>query len=180
MTQPIGRHWNLIAISPAVLGLVLPFIIIGLSSVPAQAESRPRSPSLVLPGQPSEPATSHPIPRSDRALRSVGWNGPHSAWWLGPVGVVLVVMAFGALSLAKGRGFLPNSRREPNPIEVVGRVNLSNRHAVYLLQVENRTLIVGTGSQGAPALLGELGNSESEIPRPAQPSRDDPTTEARS
>jgi hypothetical protein len=41
-------------------------------------------------------------------------------------------------------------------LRVVGRTSLSPRHTVHLLSVGARVLIVGTGPQGAPSLLGEL------------------------
>jgi flagellar protein FliO/FliZ len=39
---------------------------------------------------------------------------------------------------------------------VVGRTSLSPRHTVYLLKAGDRVLIVGTGPQGSPTLLGEM------------------------
>jgi hypothetical protein len=41
-------------------------------------------------------------------------------------------------------------------IRVVGRVSLSPRHSIFMVKVGQRVLVVGTGSQGAPSLLGEL------------------------
>jgi flagellar biogenesis protein FliO len=41
-------------------------------------------------------------------------------------------------------------------LRVIGRTSLSPRHTVYLLAAGDRVLVVGTGPQGAPALLGEL------------------------
>ena len=43
---------------------------------------------------------------------------------------------------------------------MVGRASLSPKHTVYLLEVGRRVLIVGTGAQGAPTLLGELTDPE--------------------
>src|SRR5262249_51733085 len=45
-------------------------------------------------------------------------------------------------------------------LRVVGRTRISPRHTVYLLGVGDRVLIVGTGPQGAPSLLGELTGSD--------------------
>ncbi len=39
---------------------------------------------------------------------------------------------------------------------MVGRTSLSPKHTVYLLKAGERVLIVGTGAQGPPSLLGEL------------------------
>ena len=41
-------------------------------------------------------------------------------------------------------------------MRVVGRTVLSPKHSVYLLEVGDRVLIVGTGAARAPSLLGEL------------------------
>ena len=42
-------------------------------------------------------------------------------------------------------------------VRVVGRVSLSPRHSIYLVRAGQRILLIGTGTQGAPALLGESG-----------------------
>ena len=41
-------------------------------------------------------------------------------------------------------------------MQVVGRVSLSPKHAVYMLRVGQRMLLVGVGPAGAPALISEL------------------------
>lgn len=74
-------------------------------------------------------------------------------WWLGSVGVAGALAVFGGVSLASKR-FLPN--RDGTSIQVVGRSNLSTKHAVSLVRVGNRVLIVGTGPQGPPSTLGEI------------------------
>jgi flagellar biogenesis protein FliO len=67
-------------------------------------------------------------------------------------GIALALAVFGGVSLASRR-FLPG--RGTGPLQVVGRTSLSPKHTVYLLRAGDRVLIVGTGSQGAPSLLGE-------------------------
>jgi flagellar biogenesis protein FliO len=41
-------------------------------------------------------------------------------------------------------------------LQIVSRVSLSPKHSVYLLRAGTRVLLVGTGPQGAPALISEL------------------------
>ena len=54
---------------------------------------------------------------------------------------------------------------------LVGRVALSPRHSVHLLQVGRRVLLLGTGPQGAPTLLAELDPIDD---APISPSREIP------
>ncbi|WP_406698732.1 flagellar biosynthetic protein FliO [Singulisphaera sp. Ch08] len=85
-----------------------------------------------------------------------GSKGPEGStgWWLGTGGIALTLALCGGISVASKR-YLP-SRNGASPMRVVGRTVLSPKHSVYLLEVGQRVLIVGTGAQGAPALLGEL------------------------
>ena len=53
------------------------------------------------------------------------------------------------------------------PLRVVGRASLSPKHAIYLVEVGDRVLILGAGPQGAPALLGEL--DDHPVRRPTSP-----------
>ncbi len=39
---------------------------------------------------------------------------------------------------------------------MVGRISLSSRHSIFLVRAGERVLLIGTGSQGAPSLLGDL------------------------
>jgi hypothetical protein len=48
----------------------------------------------------------------------------------------------------------------------VGRVSLPPKHAVFLVKAGGRTLLIGTGPQGAPSLLGEL-DEDDEAAAPA-------------
>jgi hypothetical protein len=45
-------------------------------------------------------------------------------------------------------------------VHVVGRVSLSPKHSIFLVRAGRRTLLIGAGAQGAPTLLGELGEDE--------------------
>jgi flagellar protein FliO/FliZ len=78
-----------------------------------------------------------------------------SGWWMGTAGMALALAACGWASLA-ARRFLPKRATAASSLRVVGRTSLSPKHSVYLLDVGGRVLIVGTGSQGAPSLLGEM------------------------
>ncbi len=72
------------------------------------------------------------------------------------MGVALALAFIGWGSVA-ARRYVPQGASAPlAALRVVGRTSLSPRHSVYLLDVGGRVLIVGTGPQGAPSLLGEL------------------------
>lgn len=92
-------------------------------------------------------------------------EGGTGGWWLGTAGVALALAACGWAGVA-ARRYAPQARTGPSPLRVVGRTSLSPRHSVYLLDAGGRVLIVGTGPQGAPSLLGEL----TEPAAPARPS----------
>jgi flagellar biogenesis protein FliO len=87
--------------------------------------------------------------------------------------VALALAACGAFSVASRR-YLPQGGAAP--LKVVGRANLSPKQAVHLVQVGDRILIVGTGAQGAPTLLGEL-TDPAEV-EPLLTRRTSPPTEA--
>jgi hypothetical protein len=48
------------------------------------------------------------------------------------------------------------------PIRVVARASLSPRHTLYLVETAGRVLVVGTGPQGAPNLIGSWAAEASE------------------
>lgn len=79
---------------------------------------------------------------------------PYSGgWWMGSTGLALVLAICGAICLA-ARKYRPGDAAVP--LRVVGRVSLASRHSIFMVRVGRRVLLVGTGSQGAPSLLGEL------------------------
>ena len=84
-----------------------------------------------------------------RAIHSRGSD----AWTMGMVGVTLVLAVCGGL-IAAGRRLMPSGAGAA--MQVVGRVSLSPKHAVFMLRVGQRVLLVGVGPQGAPALISEL------------------------
>lgn len=86
-----------------------------------------------------------------------------AGWWLGPVGIAAALAAVGGLSLAAkrfrwdlGLGFGLGTARDLGSIGVVGQARLSPKHAVYLVRVGGRVLIVGAGPAGSPTTLGEV------------------------
>jgi flagellar biogenesis protein FliO len=86
-------------------------------------------------------------------LAKAGHPGASDTWSLAMIGVTLALAICGGM-VAASRRFLP--RRADGVVQVVGRVSLSPKHAVYLLRVGRRLLLVGAGSQGAPSLISEL------------------------
>jgi flagellar protein FliO/FliZ len=127
------------------------FACVGFSAY-AMADEPP--PSLALPSQGREPDVTGRIARSHKNDRSrTGEPASSGFWWLGSAGVGLALAAFGWASLA-ARGFRPGG--EPAALRVLGRTSLGSKQAVSLVQVGDRILIIGTGAQGAPSLLGEI------------------------
>ena len=108
----------------------------------------------------SEPNPARrPFPTRDASglrrgpARPEGQGG--GSWWIGSAGVALALAVGGWASLASRR-YSPKTGAGATGLRVVGRTSLSPRHTVYLLQAGDRVLIVGTGPQGAPSLLGEM------------------------
>jgi flagellar biogenesis protein FliO len=128
--------------------------------MPARAD---RSPPTAAIGA-SDAIERAPLPQRGESTRgaTTATRGS-SAWWIATVGIAAALAVFGAVSLASRR-FLP--QHGTSPLRVVGRTSLSPKHTVYLLQAGDRVLIVGTGPQGAPSLLGEL--EEPEEPEPVR------------
>jgi flagellar biogenesis protein FliO len=73
---------------------------------------------------------------------------------------VLALAVCGGVSVLACRGRRWSQAQAGTVLRVVGRTSLSPRHTVYLLGVGDRILIVGTGPQGAPSLLGALTDAE--------------------
>ena len=122
------------------------------SPPPVRAEGPP--PKLVI-ASPEAADPPRPFPARGTLGRSgSGQAGNSGGWWFGTAGIVLALAVFGGISLASRR-FAPQTGAG-GFLGVVGRSSLSPKHTVYLLKVGERVLIVGTGPQGAPNLLGEL------------------------
>ena len=113
------------------------------------------------PGQEADPAPIRVPPPSSQPARAgaagasrVGLGLPHSSgWWFGTSGIALVLAVCGTVC-ALARRYRPQDSH--GLLRVVGRVSLSPRHSIFMVRAGRRMLLVGTGNQGAPTLLGEL------------------------
>ncbi len=88
-------------------------------------------------------------------------SGSSASWWLIPLGLVLAGGAWGWIRLSS-RGGTTGRKTAAVALEVVGRVSLGPRQTVCLVRVGDQVLIVGTGPQGPPSLMGELTGAEPE------------------
>ena len=140
------RHWTR-ALGYWGLGLIL------ILAAPALGQGQ-----VVEPTANSLPLMVPP-PSTKLGLTSDGSNSSTPGWWVGTPGMALALAAFGGLSLASRRWGSTNVR-QTGLVRVISRTSLSPRHAVYLVKMGNRTLLIGTGPQGSPTLLSELATSE--------------------
>ena len=120
------------------------------------ARAAPPADRVALAGDIAAPRVHSPIRRPTESNSARNGNGT-GGWWLSTAGIVVVLAALGGGSLAAKRLKLVPGR-EGAALEVVGRTFLTPKHAVYLVRAGGRTLLIGTGPQGAPSLLGELPN----------------------
>jgi flagellar biogenesis protein FliO len=96
-------------------------------------------------------------PRTAKDANSAGSSGGGSTAFLT---IVVGVLALGAIGVL-GRSARDRGRsRAGGVLAVVDRVAISPKHAVFLVKAGDRTLILGTGPQGPPALLGELESTD--------------------
>ena len=128
-----------------------------------------RTPSSAARSRARRPTGRRPRParigRPDAAARPQ----PAGGWWLGPGRDRAWPWPSSAGSAWPRGGSCPG--RDAGPLRVVGRTSLSPKHSVYLLRVGDRVLIVGTGPQGPPSLLGEV-TDPAELARLAPALRD--------
>jgi hypothetical protein len=131
----------------------------------SEADRPPPRVASALPGHEPESVLARPVrPRGkvDRPGDPEAEVAATSGWWLGTTGIALALAVCGGISVAACRGGRGRGRwcwppaQAGSVLRVVGRTSLSPRHTVYLLRAGDRVLIVGTGPQGAPSLLGEL------------------------
>jgi flagellar biogenesis protein FliO len=85
------------------------------------------------------------------------------AWWLGTTVMILALGGAGALCMAARK---QGSHGATVKLQIVGRVHLPPRHAVFAVKAGGRTLLIGTGPQGGPTLLGELDDEPAETLAP--------------
>jgi Flagellar biosynthesis protein, FliO len=81
-------------------------------------------------------------------------NARHAAseWWgIAALGIAIAICAVVFLA---ARQFMPQGAN--GTLRVLGRVSLSAKHDLYLLQCGQRLILVGTGPQGAPSFISEL------------------------
>ena len=149
-----------------VLVLVSVLPMAGAASRPARAGDG--TPRVTLAG-PSAPGR-HPIPaRGPTGRRGEGPSEASGGWWLGTAAIALALALCGGISVATRR-YLP--QHAAGPLRVICRTSLSPKHTVYLLEAGRRVLIVGTGPQGPPSLLGDL-TAPADL-RPFAPEHPDP------
>ena len=110
------------------------------------------------------PTSRFPTSRSDAESRAP--VSSTSSWWLLPLGLVLAAGAWGGISLSTRKN-LP-ARKSPASLELLGRVSVGPRQSVCLVRVADQVLILGTGPQGPPTLLGELAEPDR---KPEEPPR---------
>ncbi|WP_197446542.1 flagellar biosynthetic protein FliO [Tautonia plasticadhaerens] len=145
---------------------------LGPGSAPRRLAALPAvlAAALVLAGSPS---------RAQDAPQATGTGGDPAPAFGGGGGIGFdgsIGVAATAVLAVLGVAVLASGRLRPaggaGALRVVGRAHLTGRHAVYLLRAGDRTLILGVGSQGPPALLGELETSAEPAPGlPADPIR---------
>jgi hypothetical protein len=99
----------------------------------------------------TEEYSSPVIPFGGRSVRRMGRLGTWDQWWI--VGLA-VTLGFSGIAYVVASRWLPQTAS--GTMKVIGRVSLSPKHAVFLLRVERRVLLVGTGPQGAPSFISEL------------------------
>jgi flagellar biogenesis protein FliO len=109
-------------------------------------------PTASLPAR-AKHALPEPSGHASRSASSAGSPG----WWLAPVGLVAALAAFGGVVMA-ARRFTPGLAAETSgqAPRVIGRTPLTPRHMIHLVRSGDRVLLIGTGPQGPPSLLGEL------------------------
>ena len=141
-----------------VAGLFDPGLGLAPDRRAAGAEPSPTPPRLAIVA-PDVAVAARPWPPRGAALRRAeGHAEGTGGWWFGTTGIALALAVYGAVSLATRRGWSPV--QPGGVLRVVGRASLSPRHTVYLLSVGSRVLIVATGPQGGPSLLGELSDAD--------------------
>ena len=118
------------------------FVLVFISNSPTRADA-------IEPDSPRRPVSR------EASSSSPGRTANTSGWWAGLVGIAAALAFCGWVSIASKK-FLPKASGNAPNLRVLGRTNLSPKHSVYLLDVGGRTLLIGTGPQGAPSLLGEL------------------------
>jgi hypothetical protein len=146
-----------IALPGAFLALIVG--LLGPCAVRADEDSPPPRVATIKPVREPGLAPGRPFPPRGSVVRRGEPQAeatPTGGWWLGTAGIALALAVCGGISVAARRGWRLPQVKSSGVLRVVGRTSLSPRHFVYLLRAGDRVLILGTGPQGAPSLLGEL------------------------
>jgi hypothetical protein len=140
------RFWTTATLRIVFVACLLP------APVRSEAGERP-APLAVKAPQPA--AARFPTSRQRADSSQPPMTAPSASWWLLPLGLLLAGGAWAGLTLS-ARKSASTRTRPAVPLEVVGRVAVGPRQAVCLVKVGAQVLIVGTGPQGPPTLMGEL------------------------
>lgn len=87
-----------------------------------------------------------------------------SGWVAARVGLVLLALLVGLALL--NRRVRAQSKRADN-----GVMRLTQQHALHVVEVEGRRLLVGTGPGGAPSLVAELEPASAPVDAPVEQRR---------
>ncbi|RMG96107.1 MAG: hypothetical protein D6705_12020 [Deltaproteobacteria bacterium] len=83
------------------------------------------------------------------------------------------LLVWGALALAAaGLWWVRRHQEAARARGVLGTVRLGTSHALYVVEVEGRRLLVGTGPGGAPEVLADLSEDATAVVPSASPCRE--------
>jgi flagellar biogenesis protein FliO len=179
------RYWNLYF----VVALALAFAPVAKANEANEALSKPSAtqplaaaqvPSAPAPSQSGPPVASRVAkPRSDILADDPILAHQPDAVAPPPEGLgdlvgtfartmlmLLAVLALVYLTLHKGLGKLTERSQIGKRMRVVERVGLDARRGLYIVEVDGRELLIGTGEQG-PVRISELGDLGQSQPPPS-------------
>lgn len=165
-------HHGLDLARPVWLGAWLVAAMLGVARAedagPAPDAVAPTDPAAVAPARPERARTPRTpgagrSPMGGTAGRSPGLDGS----WTGMACLALLLAGGGGVAVALRR-FGPRAA-SAGAVQVVGRVSLSPKHSVYLLRVDRRVMVIGTGPQGPPSLIAELDELPGDVPTKTRP-----------
>jgi flagellar biogenesis protein FliO len=144
---------------PATTLALFALLLLPATAAPARADDNPARAPLALqaPGR-------FPTSR-ESASSATSTASSSSSWWLLGLAVAVGGSAWAVVAISSRKSALAARDRPPIPLDVLGRVPVGPRQAVCLVKVGDQVLILGTGPQGPPALLGELERATEEAPR---------------
>jgi flagellar biogenesis protein FliO len=98
---------------------------------------------------PARLAFWHRYSQSGQSVRQDNWS-------LGILAITLALAGCGGIATAVRRFLVRNASAGTT---LISRVCLSPKHSIHLVQIGRRVLLIGTGPQAAPTLLGEFDDS---------------------